>query len=129
MKKTTQRFNALAEWTSRNTGSPVSFFTALALVVVWALTGPLFDFSATWQLVINTGTTIATFLMVFLLQNSQNRTTQELHQNTEELKKMVRRMALDNRKLLAKLESIEEDIEELAEDDEDDVDTPTPGAL
>lgn len=119
MPNKNKTFDALAEWVARNTGSPLSFFTAVALVICWALTGPLFDFSATWQLVINTGTTIATFLMVFLLQNSQNRTTAELHQNTEELKKMVRKMSIDNRRLLAKLESIEEDIEELAEDDVD----------
>lgn len=119
MKNINRSFNALAEWTARNTGSPVTFIGALALVVVWGASGPLFDFSATWQLVINTGTTIATFLMVFLLQNSQNRTTAELQHNTEELKKMVRKMSMDNRRLLAKLESIEEDIEELVEDDLD----------
>lgn len=127
MKNINRRFNSLAEWTSKSTGSPLSFFLAVALVAGWASTGPLFDFSQTWQLVINTGTTIATFLMVFLLQNTQNRTTNELHQNTEELKKMVRRMATDNRKLLAKLEEIEEDIEELSE--EDDVDEDVPKAL
>ena len=124
MKNINSRFNALAEWTSKSTGSPLSFFIALALVVGWASTGPMFEFSPTWQLVINTGTTIATFLMVFLLQNTQNRTTNELHKNTEELKKMVRRMASDNRRLLAKLEEIEEDIEELSE--EDDVDEVPP---
>lgn len=132
MNRINQSFNTLAEWTARNTGSPVTFFGALALVILWALTGPFFGFSATWQLVINTGTTIATFLMVFLLQNSQNRTTAELHElvrkqneNTSELKSIVRRMAVDNRRLLAKLESIEEDIEELVEDELDETPSPT----
>ena len=54
-------------------GSPWSFLVALGIVVVWAITGPLFHYSDTWQLVINTGTTIVTFLMVFLIQNTQNR--------------------------------------------------------
>lgn len=132
MKNINRSFNALAEWTARNTGSPLTFIGALALVVIWGATGPLFGFSQTWQLVINTGTTIATFLMVFLLQNSQNRTTEEMHQlvrkqneNTDELNRIVRRMAIDNRRLLSKLEEIEEDIEELAEDDEVDSEAPS----
>jgi low affinity Fe/Cu permease len=66
---------AVADWTGR----PAAFCLALALVVVWALTGPLFGFSDTWQLVINTGTTIVTFLMVFALQYAQNADTTALH--------------------------------------------------
>lgn len=61
--------NVIAEWS----GQPVTFVLAVVLVLVWAITGPLFGYSETWQLVINTGTTIITFLMVFVLQNSQNR--------------------------------------------------------
>ena len=72
-------FDCVAEWTARNLGSPVSFTLALFVVFVWAVSGPLFHFSDTWQLIINTGTTIATFLMVFLLQNSSNRNNDELH--------------------------------------------------
>jgi low affinity Fe/Cu permease len=67
------RFNRFANISARATGKPATFMLALAVVVVWAVTGPIFHFSDTWQLVINTGTTIITFLMVFLIQNTQNR--------------------------------------------------------
>jgi low affinity Fe/Cu permease len=75
----TNRFEVVAEWISTNLGHPYAFLAATLLVVVWAVTGPMFEFSDTWQLVINTGTTISTFLMVFLLQNTGNRTIGELH--------------------------------------------------
>jgi len=68
-------FARLAVATSRISGRPITFILAVAIVVVWAVTGPLFGFSDTWQLVINTGTTIVTFLMVFLIQATQNRDT------------------------------------------------------
>ncbi len=73
------RVEILAEWISSNLGHPMAFVLALAVVLMWAITGPLFQFSDTWQLVINTSTTIVTFLMVFLLQNTGNRTIDELH--------------------------------------------------
>lgn len=63
-------FTRIAKWTARATGRPIAFVLALAVIIVWAVTGPLFGFSDTWQLVINTGTTIAMFLMVFLIQNT-----------------------------------------------------------
>jgi len=66
-------FTRFAKWTARATGRPVAFLVAVTVIVVWAGTGPVFGFSDTWQLVINTGTTIVTFLMVFLIQNTQNR--------------------------------------------------------
>lgn len=66
-------------------GRPWTFVICLALVLVWALTGPLFGFSETWQLVINTGTTIVTFLMVFLIQNTQNRDGAAVHAKLDEL--------------------------------------------
>lgn len=66
-------------------GKPIVFFSALAIVVVWAATGPIFHFSDTWQLVINTSTTIVTFLMVFLIQNTQNRDTMALQVKLSEL--------------------------------------------
>ena len=72
------RFDRLAEWISAALGRPLAFLAALALVAFWAISGPLFGYSDTWQLVINTGTTISTFLMVFLLQNTGNRTIAEL---------------------------------------------------
>lgn len=66
------RFTALSHWADRQSGSPWAFLLAASTVVVWLLSGPVFGFSDTWQLVINTGTTIVTFLMVFLIQHSQN---------------------------------------------------------
>lgn len=66
-------FNRFAQWTAIATGHPLAFVMAGLVIAVWLVSGPLFGFSDTWQLVINTGTTIVTFLMVFLIQNSQNR--------------------------------------------------------
>ena len=67
------------------TGRPVTFFTALVIIIVWAVTGPIFHYSDTWQLVINTGTTIITFLMVFVIQQSQNKDTAAVHLKLNEL--------------------------------------------
>lgn len=78
-------FARLAVATSRISGRPATFLLAVAVVVIWAVTGPLFGFSDTWQLVINTGTTILTFLMVFLIQATQNRDTLALQLKLDEL--------------------------------------------
>ena len=78
-------FNTLAKSISKFTGNPLCFGLALLTVVAWAITGPLFGFSQTWQLVINTGTTIITFLMVFLIQNTQNRDTEAIQIKLDEL--------------------------------------------
>jgi len=78
-------FNRIAKATSRAAGHPIAFVLAFAVIIVWAVTGPLFGFSDTWQLVINTSTTIATFLMVFLIQNTQNRDTAALQIKLDEL--------------------------------------------
>jgi low affinity Fe/Cu permease len=78
-------FNAAAQWTARQCGRPSTFAAACAVVVIWAASGPAFNFSDTWQLVINTGTTIITFLMVFLIQNTQNRDSTALHLKLDEL--------------------------------------------
>jgi low affinity Fe/Cu permease len=78
-------FSDLAQITSREAGRPLVFALASAIVIVWAITGPLFHFSDTWQLVINTGTTIVTFLMVFLIQNSQNRDSAAIQVKLDEL--------------------------------------------
>jgi low affinity Fe/Cu permease len=80
-----ERFRALAHLTAECTGSPAAFLVALLLVIVWLITGPYFRYSDSWQLVINTGTTIVTFLMVFLIQNTQNRDTREIHLKLDEL--------------------------------------------
>jgi low affinity Fe/Cu permease len=78
-------FTRFARWTSRKAGTPVAFATAAGVIVVWGVTGPLFGFSDTWQLVINTGTTIVTFLMVFAIQNSQNRDSEAIQVKLDEL--------------------------------------------
>ncbi len=78
-------FTRFAKWTSRATGHPTAFVAAMLIIVVWAVTGPLFGFSDTWQLVINTGTTIVTFLMVFLIQNTQNRDSEAMQLKLDEL--------------------------------------------
>ncbi|MET0621577.1 MAG: low affinity iron permease family protein [Pyrinomonadaceae bacterium] len=83
--KSNSWFTRFAKWTARATGRPAAFAVAAGVVLVWATTGPLFGFSDTWQLVINTGTTIVTFLMVFLIQNTQNRDTEALQIKVDEL--------------------------------------------
>ncbi|MBF0551778.1 MAG: low affinity iron permease family protein [Deltaproteobacteria bacterium] len=83
--KSSSWFTRFAKITSRATGRPAAFMMAVAVIVVWVLTGPLFHFSDTWQLVINTGTTIITFLMVFLIQNTQNRDSEALQVKLDEI--------------------------------------------
>src|SRR5688572_24778886 len=83
--KNSSWFARFAKTTARATGRPMAFMTAFGIVVIWAASGPLFGFSDTWQLVINTGTTIVTFLMVFLIQHTQNRDTEALQVKLDEL--------------------------------------------
>jgi low affinity Fe/Cu permease len=78
-------FGRAADTVAKATGQPATFVSSCACILVWAATGPLFKFSDTWQLVINTGTTIVTFLMVFLIQNTQNRDSAALHAKIDEL--------------------------------------------
>jgi len=78
-------FTRFANGASRATGRPGTFVLALIVVLTWAITGPIFKFSDTWQLIINTGTTIVTFLMVFLIQNTQNRDAEAMHVKMDEL--------------------------------------------
>jgi low affinity Fe/Cu permease len=78
-------FTRFAKWAARATGQPLAFMLAAAIIIVWGVTGPLFHFSDTWQLVINTGTTVITFLMVFLIQNTQNRDSLAIHIKLDEL--------------------------------------------
>ncbi|HVT10535.1 MAG TPA: low affinity iron permease family protein [Polyangia bacterium] len=79
------RFRAFAARASEKLGSPWAFFAAVALIILWMVTGPLFNFSNAWQLVINTGTTVVTFLMVFLIQSTQNRDARAIHLKLDEL--------------------------------------------
>src|SRR5262245_23375567 len=78
-------FARLASATARKAGQPLAFTIACLIIIAWALTGPIFHFSDTWQLVINTGTTIVTFLVVFLIQNTQNRDSEAMHLKLDEL--------------------------------------------
>ena len=82
-------FNWFATKTSTAAGQPGTFVVALAIIVIWAITGPMFHYSDTWQLIINTGTTIVTFLMVFLIQNSQNRDGAAMQAKLDELLRAV----------------------------------------
>jgi low affinity Fe/Cu permease len=106
-------FYWFAHRTAEIVGSPWSFAVALLVVVVWAVTGPLFGFSDTWQLVINTGTTIVTFLIVFLIQATQNRDSLAIHLKLDELIRSVRRA----RNRLVDLEELtDEELRELQEE-------------
>jgi low affinity Fe/Cu permease len=78
-------FTRFARWTERQVGSSIAFCLAAGIIILWAVSGPFFHWSDTWQLVINTGTTIVTFLMVFLIQSTQTRDTQALHLKLDEL--------------------------------------------
>jgi low affinity Fe/Cu permease len=78
-------FDKFSSQVTAKTGSPSAFFIALSVIVIWGVSGPIFSFSDTWQLVINTGTTVITFLMVFLIQQSQNKDTKALHLKLNEL--------------------------------------------
>jgi low affinity Fe/Cu permease len=78
-------FEKLAQRATKGTGSPLAFSIALGVILVWGLTGPIFGFSDSWQLVINTGTTIVTFLMVFLIQHTQNKDTQAIELKLNEI--------------------------------------------
>jgi low affinity Fe/Cu permease len=103
-------FNRGAQWISQQCGRPSTFALACASIVVWAITGPVFGFSDTWQLVINTGTTIVTFLMVFLIQNTQNRDMSALHLKLDEL---IRVSESARNKLLDLENMTEEELEHL----------------
>lgn len=78
-------FARFARWAENSAGRPATFVLAITIVIVWAISGPLFQWSDTWQLVINTGTTIVTFLMVFVIQNSQTRDTRAIQAKLDEL--------------------------------------------
>ena len=101
-------FTRFAKRTSTYTGRPATFIIAVSVIVVWACTGPLFGYSDTWQLVINTGTTVITFLMVFLIQNTQNRDTEALQIKLDEI---IRAIGTANNALL--------DLEEMDDDELD----------
>jgi low affinity Fe/Cu permease len=105
-----ESFHHLARNASTAVGRPKSFFLALAIIGAWGISGPFFHFSDTWQLIINTGTTIVTFLMVFLIQNTQNRDSKAIHLKLDELLRATRAA----RNTLVDLEDMsEEELQEL----------------
>jgi len=85
MKKKPNYFERFSNWATVATGSSAAFLIAMIVIIVWAVTGPVFKYSDTWQLVINTGTTIVTFLMVFLIQKAQNKDSKAIHLKLNEL--------------------------------------------
>jgi low affinity Fe/Cu permease len=87
--KTRSWFTRFAKWTARITGKPLAFVIAAGVILAWAVSGPIFGFSNTWQLVINSFTTIVTFLMVFLIQSTQNRDTEAMQVKLDELIRVV----------------------------------------
>jgi low affinity Fe/Cu permease len=112
-KHVRDRFAEAARFVSDVVGSVWSFVIALMIVIIWACTGPMFRYSDTWQLVINTGTTIVTFLMVFLIQSTQNRDAKAVHLKLDELIRAIH----GARNHLVDLEHLSEDeLEELAEE-------------
>ncbi|MEO7212790.1 low affinity iron permease family protein [Mucilaginibacter sp.] len=84
-KKNNNLFERFSNWATMATGSSAAFIIAISTIVVWLITGPIFNYSDTWQLIINTGTTIITFLMVFLIQKSQNKDSKAIHLKLNEL--------------------------------------------
>jgi len=108
-----RRFSAFARSLAALAGRPSMFVAAVLAVAAWALSGPLFGFSDTWQLVINTGTTIVTFLMVFLIQNTQNRDSLAIQVKLDEL---VRALETANNKFVGIEDLTEEEVEKIRKD-------------
>ncbi len=119
MNKLAHWFTKFAKWAAWATGHPMAFVAAVTVIAVWAVTGPMFGYSDTWQLVINTGTTIVTFLMVFLIQNTQNRDTAAVQIKLDELIRAIegaQNALLDLEEMEdCDLERIRRDYESLAE--------------
>lgn len=108
-----QTYSKWAKATAEIAGSSHVFMGAISIVLIWAISGPFFDFSETWQLVINTGTTIITFLMIFLIQNTQNRDTEAIQVKLEEL---IRVSSKARNQLIDMEEKDEEEIRKIRED-------------
>ena len=111
--KSRSRFTRFAKWTAHATGRPAAFLLAAVVILTWIITGPIFGFSDTWQLVINTGTTIVTFLMVFLIQSTQNRDSEAMQVKLDEI---IRAIGNAKNELLDLEELEEEDLDEIREE-------------
>ena len=119
----THWFTRAASATATTMGSPWAFLLALGIILVWALSGPIFNFSSDWQLIVNTGTTIGTFLMVFLIQNAQNRDARAMHLKLDELLRATPNARNEF------MEAEEEDLDEIEREKEIvDKDDPNPPA-
>jgi len=110
--KSRSAFSRFAKWTAHASGRPVTFLLAALVIVLWAVSGPLFGFSDTWQLVINTSTTIVTFLMVFLIQSTQNRDSEAVQVKLDEI---IRAIGNAKNELLDLEELEEKDLDEIKE--------------
>ena len=106
-------FRKFASWTAEMSGRPSTFLLAVVIVLIWAMTGPYFRFSDTWQLVINTGTTIVTFLMVFLIQNTQNRDARAMQIKLDEL---IRAISQARNELVDLEDQPDEEIQDLKQE-------------
>jgi low affinity Fe/Cu permease len=112
-RKSQSLFYKIARKTSEAVGSPLASISAVTVIIIWAITGPIFKFSDTWQLVINTGTTIVTFLMVFLIQNSQNRDAKAVQIKLDEL---IRAIHSARNEIIDVENSSEEELQNLQQD-------------
>jgi low affinity Fe/Cu permease len=125
-KKKKNLFEQFANWATNATGSSYAFIIAIGIIIVWGASGPLFGYSDTWQLVINTGTTIVTFLMVFLIQKTQNKDSKAIHLKLNEL--LASHQGASNRMVdiedlteeeLDRLHKFYEQLSDLAEEEDD----------
>ena len=103
-------FEHFANWATNATGSPYAFIIAIGIIIIWGVTGPIFGYSDTWQLIINTGTTIITFLTVFLIQNTQNRDSKAIHLKLDEI---IRSLDGARNQLIDLEDDNDEDIEKI----------------
>src|SRR5687767_5989089 len=110
--KPRSRFTRFGKWTAHAAGRPATFLLAVLVILLWAITGPLFGFSDTWQLVINTGTTIVTFLMVFLIQSTQNRDGEAVQVKLDEI---IRAIGNARNEVLDLEELEQQDLDEIRE--------------
>jgi len=103
-----RKFTQFSTWVTKATGTPLAFFIAILIIIIWASSGHFFNYSETWQLIINTGTTIVTFLMIFVIQQSQNKDTTAIHLKLNEL---IAANELTSNRLVASEDLTDEELE------------------